>query len=203
MNDEHLEDANKRAMQGLINAMPLPFRAFHAQYHQPYFEYARIQLGDPAAADELVHGTFLYLAFNWLHFTQQGRLEAHAWALHKARVATELMVTGRPPAGPETMAFARAVRAANDAVLSTFREQFRAQVDELENSIGLYKAMTHLPERQFDVMLLRYALDYTTKHTAAMMGIAPATVRTLRCSAKRRLAAELGLDIEVDIDDEE
>ncbi|MGW7369477.1 RNA polymerase sigma factor [Streptomyces sp. NPDC054841] len=203
MSGRQPKDVNRRAMQGLVNSMPPPFRAFHTQYHQPYFEYARIQLGDWDAADELVHGTFLYLAFNWQHFTRQGSFEADAWALHKERVATELTVTGRPPAGPETLAFARAIRAATDAVMGTFREHFRAQVDELEHSIGLYRAMTHLPERQFDVVLLRYALGYTTKHTASVMGITPATVRTLRCSAKRRLAAELDLDMEVDIDDEE
>jgi hypothetical protein len=50
---------------------------------------------DEHLAGELVHGTFMYLAFNWAHMMKQAKPEAYAWALLKQRVATELMMLGR------------------------------------------------------------------------------------------------------------
>ncbi|MFD9796803.1 sigma-70 family RNA polymerase sigma factor [Streptomyces sp. NPDC059070] len=200
MSESSSPEPSERAMTELINAMPLPFRAFHTDYHRPYYEYARIQLGNERDASELVHGTFLYLAINWQHYTEQPDFHSYAWALHKERVATELMMQGRPAAGPQTMVFERAIKAATHVVIENFRAQFHAQLDELEHTIGLYAAMARLPERQFDVMVLNYALGFTTKRTAQTMGITPETVRTLRCSAKRRLAAELGFDMKDDDD---
>ncbi|MFD4922992.1 sigma-70 family RNA polymerase sigma factor [Streptomyces goshikiensis] len=183
--------------------MPNAYWAFHALYHRPYYEYARVQLGTKEDAERMVHGTFLYLAVIWTHVTSQANVAAFAWSLHKVRVANELIMNGREPAGPETMVFDRAVKAATTAVLRDFREQFRAQMDALESSIGLYAAMDRLPERQFDVMVLCFALKYSTERAARIMGITPATVRTLRCSARRKIASEMGLEIELGIDDEE
>ncbi|MEU3317151.1 sigma-70 family RNA polymerase sigma factor [Streptomyces sp. NPDC006662] len=183
--------------------MPNAYWAFLTLNHKPYLEYARVLLGDEKEAADAVHATFVHLAAIWAHLTMQPNMAAYAWAQHKLLVADELIISGREPAASETMAFDRAIRAATCAVLRDFREQFRAQMDELENSIGLYAAMDRLPERQFDVMVLCYALKYTTKQTADTMGITPATVRTLRCSARRRIAKEMGLDIELGIEDEE
>ncbi|MCX5071025.1 sigma-70 family RNA polymerase sigma factor [Streptomyces sp. NBC_00513] len=183
--------------------MPHAYWAFLALHHKPYLEYARVLLGDEKEAESVVHATFVHLAAIWAHLTAQPNMAAYAWAQHKLLVADELIISGREPAASATMAFDRATRAATTAVLRDFREQFRAQMDELENSIGLYAAMDRLPERQFDVMVLCYALKYITKQTADTMGITPATVRTLRCSARRRIATEMGLDIELGIEDEE
>lgn len=183
--------------------MPNAYWAFLALYHQPYLEYARIQLGDEDHAEHVVHATFVYLAAIWAHLTAQPNMAAYAWAQHKLLVADELIVGGRESAATATMAFDRATRTATAAVLRDFREQFRAEMDEIENTIGLYAAMDRLPERQFDVMVLCYALHYSTKQTAHIMGITTATVRTLRCNARRRIAKELGLEIELGIQDEE
>ncbi|MEU8727642.1 sigma-70 region 4 domain-containing protein [Streptomyces antimycoticus] len=64
-------------------------------------------------------------------------------------------------------------------------------------------AMARLPERQFDVMVLRYALAFDTKLTARVMGVTEATVRSTARTAKRRLAGELGLAMDEDVNDEE
>ncbi|MFJ9755623.1 hypothetical protein [Streptomyces sp. NPDC101149] len=63
--------------------------------------------------------------------------------------------------------------------------------------------MTRLLERQFDVMVLQLALGFTTKRTALVMAVCGATVRSIRRAAKRRLAADLGLQAGEDIHDEE
>ncbi|MFE1849340.1 hypothetical protein [Streptomyces sp. NPDC059489] len=56
----------------------------------------------------------------------------------------------------ETLALERAIRAACNLILDGFRDEFRAQVTEREDGLGLYVAMARLPERQFDVMVLQF-----------------------------------------------
>ncbi|WUM96025.1 sigma-70 region 4 domain-containing protein [Streptomyces sp. NBC_00322] len=63
--------------------------------------------------------------------------------------------------------------------------------------------MARLPERQFDVMVLRHALDFDTKTTALVMGIKETTVRSTHRTAKRRMAIDMGLARDEDADDEE
>ncbi|MER5464593.1 sigma factor-like helix-turn-helix DNA-binding protein [Streptomyces sp. NPDC002668] len=191
------------------DAMPPAYWAFHALYHQPYFEYAHVQLGNEEEANELVDGTFVFIAVIWATLTTKENLGAYAWALLKERVAAELVLQGREPAAAETLAFERAVQAATNPILDAFRAQFREeyalddQVTELEDGLGLYAAMARLPERQFDVMVLRHALDFDTKTTALVMGIKETTVRSTHRTAKRRLAIDMGLALDEDADDEE
>ncbi|ANS70772.1 ECF subfamily RNA polymerase sigma factor [Streptomyces lincolnensis] len=197
------DDAGEQVVQESADMMPPAFWAFHELYHQAYFEYAFVQLGDQVAADQLVDQTFVFLAVIWQQVTEQEKPETLAWTLLKERVAAELEAQGKEPAALETLAFERAIRAACDPVLDSFRAEFRAQVTELEDSMGLYAALARLPERQFDVMVLHFALGFTTKRTALVMGVCEATVRSTRRAAKRRLAEQLGLDYGEDTDDEE
>ncbi|MGW4623658.1 RNA polymerase sigma factor [Streptomyces sp. NPDC004592] len=197
--DEHGE----RALREPSDVMPPAFWAFHDLYHQAYFEYAYVQLGHQVTADKLVDQTFVFLAVIWQQVTARENPEAFAWRLLKERVAGELEAQGRDAAASETLAFERAIRAACNPILDGFRDKFRAQVTELEDGLGLYAAMARLPERQFDVMVLQFALGFTTKRTALVMGVCEATVRSTRRAAKRRLAADLGLQAGEDIHDEE
>ncbi|MFC8520129.1 sigma factor-like helix-turn-helix DNA-binding protein [Streptomyces sp. NPDC057257] len=199
------DDRDERALRDPSEVMPPAFWAFHELYHQAYFEYAHVQLGNKVSADRLVDTTFVFLAVIWEKVTAHENPGAFAWTLLKERVASELEAQGRDPAAQATLAFERAIRAACDPILESFRQEFRAQVTELEDGLGLYAAMARLPERQFDVMVLQFALGFDTKRTALVMGICEATVRSTRRAAKRRLAADLGLEIDEigDVDDEE
>ncbi|WP_330460422.1 sigma-70 family RNA polymerase sigma factor [Streptomyces sp. NBC_00820] len=197
------DENGEGALRESSDVMPSAFWSFHELYHQAYFEYAFVQFGDQVSAGRLVDRTFALLGAIWRDVTTQVRPEAFAWTLLKEHVAVELENQGREPAAPQTLAFERAKRAACDSVLDNFRDRFRAQVTQLEESMGLYAAMARLPERQFDVMVLRFALGFSTKRTALVMGVREATVRSTQRTAKRRLAADLGLEIGEDTDDEE
>ncbi|MEW1551843.1 RNA polymerase sigma factor [Streptomyces tsukubensis] len=186
------------------DGMPPPaFWALHAQYHQPYFEYATVHLGSEEAALDLVDDTFVIIAVIWDSLMTQENVGAYAWALLKTRVAHELALQGRTTsAAAETLAFERAIRAATTPILDDFRALFRAeyaladfeaQITELADSMRLFAAIARLPERQFDVMLLQYALGFDTATIALVMGIKKNTVRSTRRSAKLRLIADLGL----------
>ncbi|MET8560970.1 hypothetical protein ABZV75_10360 [Streptomyces flaveolus] len=119
-----------------------------------------------------------------LHFARRVVAYRH-WRLLKERVATELNDQGRDPAVKETLAFERAIRAACDPILDSFRSEFRAQVTELQDGLGLYAAIVRLSQRQFDVSVPQFALGLSIKRTALVMGVREATVRSTRRAAGR------------------
>lgn len=176
--------------------MPADFWDFHARYDRACLEYSRIHLGDAATARRLVDATFLYLSTIWPRLQSMPDRGSYAWALFKQRVHGELAALGRSPATTETLAFARAMRAATEPLLASFRDSFHAEhadeIAELEEGLGLYRHMARLSERQFDVVVLRNALGFSTADTALIMGISEATVRSTHRTARARLAAAMG-----------
>ncbi|MFE6530501.1 sigma-70 family RNA polymerase sigma factor (plasmid) [Streptomyces enissocaesilis] len=183
-------------LRNLRPLMPSTFWSFHARYDRAFLEYSRIHLGSATAARRLVNGTFLLLATVWPRLEHEPDAGARVWAMFKERVHGELAAQGRSPDVRETMAFARAIRAAAEPLLRSFRDSFQAEhgheIGELEEGLGLYRAMTRLSERQFDIIVLRDALDFSTRDTALIVGISEATVRSVRRTARHRLAAAMG-----------
>ncbi|ARZ66683.1 hypothetical protein SMD11_1018 [Streptomyces albireticuli] len=80
------------------------------------------------------------------------------------------------------------------AAFTAVRDATRTRLQALESRLGLYAAITRLPERQYDVIVLRYILGYPATRVAEIMGISPATVRSHARGARRRLAHDLHLE---------
>lgn len=170
-------------VRDLIATLPRSFEAFHELNHLAYLRFAHAELGTREEAEEVVELAFTQLALNWTDVLSQADCEAFAWMVLKQQVGEYLVHRDRSRALVETAAFARRVlRASHD------------QFAELESRIGLYTAIAELPERQYNVILLRFVLGYPTDRTARIMGITEATVRSLVRLARRRLARELALD---------
>lgn len=192
---DHRTSQSKPALMVPLPQLPKAFWAFHGQYYRAYRRYAHVHLGDPHAAGELVHQVLMHLAMNWAHLMEEANPAASAWALLKESVAGELRIQGRKPAVPETAMLQRVVR----AVLESSRQEFEV----IESALGLYPAIARLPERQFDVMVLRYVLGFSTDTVARIMGVTKATVRSHCHLARRKIARELGIAFDTDCDDEE
>jgi RNA polymerase sigma factor (sigma-70 family) len=56
-------------------------------------------------------------------------------------------------------------------------------------------ALGGLPERERQVVLFRYYLDYTVAETATALGLQPGSVKTMTYRALQRLRADLGAQI--------
>jgi RNA polymerase sigma-70 factor (ECF subfamily) len=175
--------------------LPKAFWAFHSQYFRAYLRYSQVHLGDRQTASRLVHQVFMHLALNWARLMEEANPAASAWALLKESVAEELKIQGREPAMTETAVFQRVAR----SHLQSTREKFEI----IESSLGLYQAIAGLPERQFDVMVLRHVLGFSTDQTARIMGITEATVRSHSHLARAKIARELNMNLDADCDDEE
>ncbi|SOD61608.1 RNA polymerase sigma-70 factor, ECF subfamily [Streptomyces zhaozhouensis] len=184
MNDETPDMyPHARAVHEITSRLPAAFHAFHERYLLTYREYAELQLQDEQLARRLVDQVMRDLASSWTRLMSEPAPEAAAWAILKISIAEELERRGMEPALTTVAAFRRT----NRHTLEAARPQFAA----LESSLGLFTAISHLPERQFDVMVLQFVLGYTPQQIADIMGVELATVRSHRMMARTRLAREL------------
>ncbi|MBQ0985153.1 sigma-70 family RNA polymerase sigma factor [Streptomyces sp. F63] len=183
MSDDTPPSHSGRALRAPSVQLPRAFWALHRQYYRPYQRYAELQLGDPGAATRLVHQVFMDLATHWDQLMEEPNPAACAWSHVKQCITAELR--GREPAMAETAVFNSVARVALESV----REQFAA----MESKLGLYPAISRLPDRLFDVIVLRHVLGYPSGRTAHIMGITEATVRSHLGAARRKLERDLGL----------
>jgi len=166
--------------------MALTFDAFHEYHHKLWLRYAQTQVGSRADADTVVAATCRHLLRNWAYVLEQESVPAYTWAVLREQIHNWLDKRGRGPALAGTAAFDAACR---KLLLYELRDEFAV----LESEIGLYSAIAELPERQYDVIVLRYVLGCTDEEVAEYLGFRLATVRSHVRHAKRKLAARLNL----------
>lgn len=169
--------------RAVLPKLPADFRAFHQLYRACYVRWAEIHLGSRADAEEAVDRAFEQLAIDWIQVLRQPVPEAYAWKVVKNRTIDVARARGRRPSVVDFAIFE--TRALHQAV---------DPIGELEESLSIYQAISQLPERQFDVIVLRYCLGYNTAEIADVMGITVAGVRSTARYARRRLKQVLGLD---------
>jgi RNA polymerase sigma-70 factor (ECF subfamily) len=63
----------------------------------------------------------------------------------------------------------------------------QAMVQESESVLDLLDEIRRLPRRQLQVVILRYAMDWSVEDIAEVLGCGPSTVRVHLSRAKRRL----------------
>ncbi|WP_329455630.1 RNA polymerase sigma factor [Streptomyces sp. NBC_01497] len=164
----------------------ISFRVFDAHHHRLWLRYAHTQAGGARAAGVIVDATRARLAADWAHVREQPSVSGHAWALLRQEVAGWLDRHEREPVIAGTAAFRAALRG---LLLYETRDAFTV----LEGGIGLYGAIAALPERQYDVVVLRYVLRAPDEDVAAYLGIELSTVRSHVRHARRRLARMLDI----------
>jgi RNA polymerase sigma factor (sigma-70 family) len=164
----------------------LTFRAFVAHHHRLWLRYAHTQAGGARAAEAIVESTCARLAAEWPRVRERPSVPGHAWAVLGEEADRWLERHGRQPVPVDTAAFRAALRG---LLLHEMRDEFSV----LEGEIGLYGAIAALPERQYDVMVLRYVLRAPDEDVAAYLGIELSTVRSHVRHARRRLARMLDI----------
>ena len=149
---------------------------------------AHIMLGDRTAAEDVVQDAFCGLYRHWSRLADQAKalpyvrssvLNGCRSALRRRPVAR---LTGGPgDGGAEPAALiAAAVASAEAAVLSGERRR------------EVMTALRALPDRQREVLVLRFYLDLPDTDIARDMGISPSTVRSTAYRALAALGRSLG-----------
>ncbi|MCX2970092.1 sigma-70 family RNA polymerase sigma factor [Streptomyces sp. JHD 1] len=164
-----------------MTTLPLDLLAFHRQRRPAYVRWAERELNNRADAEEVVDLAFEQIALSWHRVLAMDNPAAYAWAIMRNRTKDRITARGNDrPVLYDNLAFETvALRSAVDPI------------GELEESLALAEAVASLPERQHDVIILRYYERYDVAEIAEYLGIARATVRSTERNALRRLKAVL------------
>ncbi|MFE5197934.1 sigma factor-like helix-turn-helix DNA-binding protein [Streptomyces sp. NPDC056601] len=108
---------------------------------------------------------FLEIRGSWTELLKEaGNLEQGAWAIVRRAVTDSLERDGRLPAFVINGPIAQGLRAA------------RGKLQAMESRRGLYAAIAALPNRQFEVIVLRFILGYPASKVAWYIGVDERTV---------------------------
>jgi RNA polymerase sigma-70 factor (sigma-E family) len=134
---------------------------------------AYLMLGDTAAAEDVVQEAFTGLYRRWAHLSDPAKALPYVRSSILNACRTQLRRLGQPPPGAGQAQPPPAI-SAEAAALSG------------EDRRAVLSALRRLPDRQREVLVLRYYLDLPEPEIAAAMGIGPSTVRS---TAHRALTA--------------
>ncbi|WP_330350769.1 sigma-70 family RNA polymerase sigma factor [Streptomyces sp. NBC_00582] len=156
--------------------LPLDFSAFHQMHRPRYVREAERCLRCRADAEDAVDEAFVQLAREWPQILRTQNPAAYAWRVMKNRVVDHARARGRRATLMDTAVFETVtLQGAEDAF------------EVIEQNLRLFHAIAALPERQQDVIRLRYCEGYSTADVALHLGITEAGVRSTERYAKRRL----------------
>jgi RNA polymerase sigma factor (sigma-70 family) len=149
---------------------------------------AHIMLGDRAAAEDVVQDAFYGLYRNLSRLADQAKALPYVRSsvLNGCRTALRRRPVARLAGGPgdggaePAALIAAAVASAEAAVLSVERRR------------EVMTALRALPDRQREVLVLRFYLDLPDTDIARDMGISPSTVRSTAYRALAALGRSLG-----------
>ncbi|MGW1175374.1 RNA polymerase sigma factor [Kitasatospora sp. NPDC002543] len=157
------------------------YRAFCETHEKTWRGMAEERLHDPELVERAVRSIHRELRLHWLGILQQPDAEAQAWRIAKNCIAERELGAGQAPP------WILAVRYAHI--------QARVSLENLDNDYEeLYQAILRLPERQHDLVVLRYMLDLDYPRIAAYLGISETNARTTTSHALTKLRRLLGAD---------
>ncbi|MET9483605.1 sigma-70 family RNA polymerase sigma factor [Streptomyces sp. NPDC006638] len=138
--------------------LPLDFEAHYVMNQVAWHDYALHRLATNAAAERAVHRAFVEVLLNWNALLAEANLPQQTWSILRRVVGDE------------------ALGAAREGITS------------MPSTIGLYPALLKLPQRQLDVVILRYVLRYSSQKVGWYLGISASTVDHHCRKARERLA---------------
>ena len=151
-------------------------RLFDSQHRRVYMVALRI-VRDPAVADEVVQETFLNAWLSWSSFRGECSRETWVYAIGVRCALKALRRELRIHTVPES-----------DAMIE---KRVAATCVPVETSIDMERAIARLPPRARAVFVLRDVEGFSVGEVAALLGMAPGTVKAHLFNARKRLAAQL------------
>jgi RNA polymerase sigma factor (sigma-70 family) len=162
-------------------------RAFDAfvQSSMPlWVQFADLHVGDRKSGELIACEIAFQLHEKWEHVLAHGNPHQHAMDLLRGEIVRWCAEHGITDAMAAHATFRRTMRAK--------RNQFAV----LEESIGVFSAISRLPERQYLAFVLRHVLGCGTARIAHVMNVSEATVHTTVHHARRHLAAQLAMPLD-------
>ncbi|WP_269859647.1 sigma-70 family RNA polymerase sigma factor [Streptomyces sp. RPT161] len=150
--------------------MPPPFHlpAFRELVESHYRLYAQVFLDDDQR-DAAVSDTFDLLWLGWNEALASPDTRRYAWQVLRATVMSKTPhLDGRP----------ELARAAFDTIALQSLTTDTDRMDQLTESLELFKAMSRLPDQQLDVMVLRRLCGASPEQASDLLGVPLVTVQS-------------------------
>ncbi|MFJ2863493.1 RNA polymerase sigma factor [Kitasatospora sp. NPDC087314] len=161
----------------------LAYAAFCETNEPAWYALALTRIGGQADAALVVEAVKTDLARCWPQILRFEEPAAYAWRLANRHVSD--WVAAEEPVTVEAVTFA--------AVIGAFKQVANGLLHSEADEVRLYAAILELPDRQRDVIILRYLLGLHVKVIAAYLGRPVATVHSNLRHARERLARRLGV----------
>ncbi|MDH6707451.1 RNA polymerase sigma factor (sigma-70 family) [Kitasatospora sp. MAA19] len=161
----------------------LAYAAFCETHEPAWYALALTRIGGQADAALVVEAVKADLARCWPQVLRFEEPAAYAWRLASRHVSD--WVAAEEPVAVEAVTFA--------AVIGAFKQVANGLLHSEADEVRLYAAILELPDRQRDVVILRYLLGLHVKVIAAYLGRPVATVHSNLRHARDRLARRLGV----------
>ncbi|WP_280694656.1 sigma-70 family RNA polymerase sigma factor [Kitasatospora sp. GAS204B] len=170
--------------EGAANArLWLSYQVFCEVHGRAWLAFARTTIGNRADAELVVAAMTAELARQWPHALRHQVPAAYAWRLLKSHLND--WAWNQDQVAVEATTFA--------VVIDRFKELAGDSLRSEADQVGLYGAILALPDRQRDVVILRYVLDLDDPEIAAYLDRPVETVRSNLRHARERLARRLGI----------
>ncbi|MFE6127023.1 sigma-70 family RNA polymerase sigma factor [Streptomyces sp. NPDC056437] len=165
---EWVERSGDKAAVTTSLVPPLDHRAFRETVESDYSLYAQVFLDDDQR-DTAVSNAFDILWLRWNEALASPDIRRFAWeALRATVMARTPHIDGRPEFGA----------AAFDTVALQHLTTETERMDQMAESLHLFKAMSWLPDRQLDVMVMRRLYGTSPEAVSDLLGLSLATVRS-------------------------
>ncbi|MFE4518257.1 RNA polymerase sigma factor [Kitasatospora sp. NPDC056783] len=163
--------------------LDLAYAAFCETHEPAWHALALTRIGNRSDAALVVEAVKADLSRYWPQVLRFEEPAAYAWRLANRHVAD--WVAADEPVEVEAVTFA--------AVIGAFKQVANGLLHSEADEVRLYAAILELPDRQRDVVILRYLLGLHVQVIAAYLGRPTATVHSNLRHARDRLARGLGV----------
>ncbi|MFE4975001.1 RNA polymerase sigma factor [Kitasatospora sp. NPDC056651] len=163
--------------------LDLAYAAFCETHEPAWHALALTRIGNRSDAALVVGAVKADLSRYWPQVLRFEEPAAYAWRLANRHVSD--WVAAEEPVEVEAVTFA--------AVIGAFKQVANGLLHSEADEVRLYAAILELPDRQRDVVILRYLLGLHVQVIAAYLGRPAATVHSNLRHARERLARGLGV----------
>ncbi|MBO1415180.1 RNA polymerase sigma factor [Streptomyces sp. FH025] len=173
----------RAAGEGVGPRPDLTYAVFCATHEPAWHTLALTRIGSQADAALVVQAVKADLARCWPQVLRFEEPAAYAWRLANRHIGD--WVAAEEPVVVEAVTFA--------AVIGAFKHVADGLLHSEADEVRLYAAILELPDRQRDVVILRYLLGLHVRVIGAYLGRPVATVHSNLRHARERLARRLGV----------
>ncbi|MGW1015422.1 RNA polymerase sigma factor [Streptomyces niveus] len=159
--DVRADGSSPVADASAVLPLPLDFEAHYITHQEAFHDYALVYLGTNEAAEAAVHRAFLEILYHWNALLEESNLQQQVWAIVRRVVISQALIS------------------------------FRKRIAQMDSNVGLFVALSKLPPRQFDVIVMRYFLNCDTKRISWYMGVTDSTVDYHCRKARERLGDDV------------